>query len=167
VSEYSPSDYRFPIVYVESVESDEYLIPNIANNRYKITKKPVENALGKTIYEKALELAIDIENSVTTRGIAVRVPWKGDKAMYVQQNTPVYVYEVGGVQTIFYAYEGDDLKKNDVLAYVLTGKGETRTIRVDHEATVLYIAWIPGTHPPKYVAILVEEENLIILEPEQ
>lgn len=167
MSAYSANDYKFPVAYVESIESDEYLVPDLERNKYRITSRPVKGALGKAIYEKVLELAIDVERGVSKRGIAVRVPWREEKAMFVKTGTPLLIYEVGGKDTLFYSYEGDDLTKNDILAYVLTGKGETRTIRVDREATLFYIAWIPGTHPPRYIVVLVFGENLIILEPEQ
>ena len=163
-SDYSPRDYQFPIAYVEGVESEEYLIPDLKSKKYKLKRDKRLEGLGRIIYEEGISLAFDLTSSKTVRAIAIRVPWKKDKAMYLRSDTPVILYEVEGVQSIFYAYEGDDLKRGDVLAYVLTGKGETRTIRVDEDATVFYISWVPGTHPPKYIAVLVEEENLIVLE---
>lgn len=167
MEEYTPEDYKFPIAYVEGLESEEYLVPDLDRGKYRIVKAPVEGGLGKAVYERVPELAVDLEAAKTRRGVAVRVPWKGDRAMYLASGSPIHIYEVGGVQTIFYSHEGDDLEEGDVLAYVLTGKGETRTIRVDRKGTVFYIGWLPGSHPPRYIVILAGEENLIILDPEQ
>lgn len=165
MAEYSPRDYSFPVAYVEGVESTEYLIPILESRKYRLTGEKIEGGLGRTVYEEALSAAVDLENAVVARSMAVRVPWKDDRAMYVAGGTSVHLVEVGGLQTVFYSYEGDDLEEGDVLAYVLTSKGETRTIRVEREATVFYVAWVPGSHPPTHVVVLVDEENLIILEP--
>ncbi|MCE4600741.1 MAG: DUF2118 domain-containing protein [Desulfurococcales archaeon] len=162
--DYSREDYRFPIVYAEGVSSTEYLHPDLKSRKYIITPSNKGNGLGKIVYEEGIQLAFDLLKARTTREIAVRVPWKDDKAMLLKRDTPVIIYQVEGVQTVFYAFEGDDLRSGDVLAYVLTGKGETRTVRVDEDATVFYIAWQPGTHPPRYIVVLAREEDLIVLE---
>ncbi len=165
--EYSRDDYKFPEAYVEGIESDVYMIVYKDRRAYRLTEKPEGPlSLGRTIYEQALGLAIDLEKAETKRHVAVRVPWKGNRAMLLEPGAKVILYEVSGVQAVFYAHEGDDLRRGDVLAYVLTGKGETRTIRVQEEVTVFYIAWIPGTHPPRYIAVLADPESLIILREE-
>ncbi len=156
--------YQYPEAYVESQKSTSYMIVDLINKTYKINSKPLTRlSLGKVIYEQAFNIAVNIEKNKIKKYFAVRVPWKNNKSMLLLPNTDILLYEVQGVQTFFNAYEGDDLTPGDILAYVLTGKGEVRSVRVSEEATVFYIAWIPGTYPPKYVIILVRPNNLIIL----
>ena len=165
--EYSRDDYKFPEAYVEGVESDVYMIVYKDKKTYRLSGEPGGPlSLGRTIYEKALSISIDLEEARTRKHVAVRIPWKNNRAMLLEPGAKVVLYEVSGVQAVFYAHEGDDLRQGDVLAYVLTGKGETRTVRVEEEATVFYIAWVPGTHPPRYITVLADPESLIILREE-
>jgi len=126
---YSASDYQFPEAYVEGEESNVYLVPDLARGTYRLTsEKPAERlALGKVVYEEAGEKAIDPVEAKTTKWLAIILPWEGRRAILVPPGTPLIVYEVGGAQTIFTSREGDRVKPGEVLGYVLTGKGETRT----------------------------------------
>jgi len=163
---YSASDYQFPEAYVEGEESNVYLVPDLARGTYRLTsEKPAEGlALGKVVYEEAGEKAIDPVEAKTTKWLAIILPWEGRRAILVPPRTPLIVYEVGGAQTIFTSREGDRVKPGEVLGYVLTGKGETRTKRYSDEALVLYIAWDRESHPPTYRVI--HPDNVKILEPE-
>jgi len=162
---YSAEDYLFPEAFVEGVESNKYMIVDLKDKKYTIANKPEGDILlGQVIYEQATSLALNLIQSKTTRRIAIRVPWKNGKAMLLNKDERIVIYEISGLQVVFSAHEGDDVNPGDTLAYVLTGKGETRTIRVEEEATVFYISWLPGTYPPTYIVVLAYPQNLIILE---
>jgi len=165
---YRPEDYQFPEAYVEGVESSRYLVLYPERGRYRLVSEPPREGivLGQTIYEEAGQYAFDLVEAKTTRWIAVRIPWRGYKVLALPPETRVLIYEIGGVQTVFQAREGDRVKPGDIAAYVLTGKGETRSRRFDEEAIVFYIAWDRESHPPVYRVITVEPEKVIVLEPE-
>lgn len=162
--EYSPSDYRFPEAYVEGEESDKYMIVDIESRTYKLVEERPTGGivLGRVVYEEAGEKAIDPVEAVVTRHLAILLPGEG-RALLVKPGTRVLIYEVGGVQTVFTVREGDQLRPGKVMGYVLTGKGETRTVRSDEEVVVLYIAWDRVSHPPVYRLVAVPREDLVEL----
>ncbi len=164
--EYSSSDYLFPEAYVEGAGSAPYLLPDLDAGKYKLSDKPGRGlSLGRVVYEELVSLAVDLIEAKITRWAAVVLPWADRRALLARPGTSVVIYEVGGLQTVFRAREGDKVKAGSVLGYVLTGKGETRTARSEDEAVIFHIAWDRESHPPKYIVLLVREEDLIVLEP--
>lgn len=162
--EYSPSDYRFPEAYVEGAESNKYMIVDLESRTYRLSaEKPGEGlVLGRVVYEEAGEMAIDPVEATVKRHMAILLPGEG-RALLARPGTRVLIYEVGGVQTVFTVREGDQLRPGKIMGYVLTGKGETRTVRSDEEVVVFYIAWDRVSHPPVYRLIAVPREDLVEL----
>jgi len=166
---YTKSDYEFPEAYVEGVESTIYLIPDPDRLKYRLCKAPCEAPvkLGRTVYEEALDYAIDLVEGRVTRRFAVVVPKLDRRAFYLEPGTPVLLYRVTGHQTTFTLYEGEEVEPRDVLAYVLTQKGETRTVRLLDEGVIVYIAWDRESFPPAYTVVLAPKDKVYILEPEE
>ncbi len=159
------SDYHFPEAYIEGVSSERYLIAFPEKGKYKLSEKPGEGiCLGRVVYEEALR-AFDLIESKARVHIAILLPRGGKKALFLKPGTTVIIYEVGGVQTVFNVEEGNRVRRGDVIAYVLTGKGETRSIRSGDDAVVFYIAWDRESHPPKYVVIMAKPSDIMVLEP--
>jgi len=169
VSGYSAKDYQFPEAYVEGVESKVYLVPDLERRKYRLCQDPCNAPikLGRTVYEEAIDYFVDLEKGETVRRFAVVVPRLDRKAFYVEPGTPVLLYIVQGTQTVFNLYEGEDVEPRDRLAYVLTSKGETRTVRLEDEGVIIYIAWDRETFPPRYRVLLAPKDSVIILEPEE
>ena len=167
--EYKASDYEFPEAYVEGVESDVYLEPNPDKGVYrKCRAAECEGRvrLGMTVYEEAGRLFLDIVSGEIVRKTAIVIPRLGRKALYVEPGTPAMIYEAGGLQTVFNLYEGARVDPGDKIAYILTSKGETRSLRSEDKGIILYIAWDRESFPPKYWVVVVPEERVYILDPE-
>jgi len=169
MSGYSRSDYEFPEAYVEGVESKTYLVPDLERMKYRLCEAPCDAPvkLGRAIYEEAIDYAINLEEGKVIRRFAVVVPKLGRKAFYLEPGTPILLYRVSGFQTNFSLFEGDEAEPRDVLAYVLTQKGETRTVRLEDEGIIVYIAWDRSTFPPAYTIVLAPKDEVYILEPEE
>jgi len=166
---YTKSDYEFPEAYVEGVESKIYLVPDLEKMKYRLCEEPCEAPirLGRVVYEEAIDHAINLEEGKVTNRFAVVVPKLGRRAFYLEPGTPVLLYRVSGFQTTFSMFEGDEAEPKDVLAYVLTQKGETRTVRILDEGIIVYIAWDRSTFPPAYTVVLAPKDKVYILEPEE
>ena len=163
---YGPEDYEtFPKLYVEGVESSEYLVPDLERLTYTIhaSPPPGSRAFGKAIYEEAWDLVLDPVAGRARRAFALVMPWRGGEALLVEAGVRLYLIEAHGTQVVFTAREGDEVGERDVLAYVLTGKGETRTLRAGVSGVVVLIAWERGSHPPRYAIAIAEHPDVVRL----
>jgi hypothetical protein len=166
IAKYGPEDYQtFPRLYVEGVEAREYMVADLETLTYKLTGRPEGSGviLGKAIYEDAWDLVLDPVEGVAKRSFAVVLPWRNFEALYVAEGTKLLLLEAYGVQVNFVAKEGDKVRERDVVAYILTGKGETRTLRAEAEGVITLIAWQKGTHPPRYAIAIADTADVAIL----
>ena len=166
--EYKPEDYEtFPRLYVEGAESEEYLVPDMETLTYTLSaSRPAEGrVLGKVIYEEAWDLVLDPVGGRAKRAFALVMPWRGGEALLVEEDTRLYLVEAYGVQVVFAAREGDEVRERDVVAYVLTGKGETRSLRAGVAGVIVLIAWERGSHPPRYAIAIADPPDVVRLRP--
>lgn len=166
VVRYGPEDYQsFPRLYVEGVKGRDYMIADLETLTYRITGSPEPGklVLGKAIYEDAWDLVLDPVEGVAKRGFALVMPWRGFEAIYVPKGSKLLLVEAYGVQVNFTVREGDTVSERDVVAYVLTGKGETRTIRAGARGVIVLIAWQKGSHPPRYAIAIADNSDVYIL----
>ncbi len=166
LARYGPEDYEtFPRLYVEGVESKEYMLVDLDSLTYRLTSTPEGEGivLGKAIYEDAWDLVLDPVEGNAKRSFAVVLPWRGFEALYISKGTRLLLLEAHGVQVNFVAKEGDKVKERDVVAYALTGKGETRTLRAETRGVIALIAWQKGTHPPRYAIAIADTADVVIL----
>ncbi len=165
--EFSPSDYDFPRLYIKGWKSNEYLIPDKTKRVYTITSNPPDDgeALGLAPYEAGWGRIFDPVDAVVTEDFAVIVPWLDGRALYLARGTRVSLVEASGVHVNLVAREASKVRPGSVLAYVVTGKGDTRTVRAGVEGLIAYIAWEPGSEVERYVYLIVDEDDVVVLEP--
>jgi hypothetical protein len=101
------------------------------------------------------------------RRAAVVVPWEGEKALYLKPGVKVKLVEAAGVQVSHVGLEGQRVKARSVLAYILTGKGETRTLRAGEEGVIALVLTDFSETPPRYAYVIIPPEEVIWLEPGQ
>ena len=168
--EFTSRDYDFPRLYVEGEESREYMLIDLERRIYRITRDASdrigsERVAGLVPYEAGWNVIFDPIEARITRPFAVLVPWREHEALYAREGLRVSLVEVTGIHVNLVAREGEEVGEKDVLAYVVTGKGETRTIRAGVEGLILYIAWDPGAKPERYVYLIVDQDDAIVLRP--
>ncbi len=162
--EYTPSDYRFPRVYVESSRHEECL--HILDGRAVVEKPCRGGGLGLAVYESILEDVLDPVEAVIKKRFAVYNPRKG-RAILLEPGDRVYLVEALGVQVNHVAEELDEVSEQSILAYILTGKGETRTLRAGVEGVVAYIGWGLEGDRQRYIYVIAPRDSARILEVEE
>ncbi|MEB3787775.1 MAG: DUF2118 domain-containing protein [Desulfurococcales archaeon] len=154
------SIYQFPRVYLEGAESRERA--TVRGGRLVVG---AEGEYGLVTYEKALEEILpDLSQPVVARSFIVLVPWRRE-ALLVEKGTRVTLVEARGTHVTHTAREGDRVDEGTVLAYVLTGKGETRTVRARSRGVIAYVGWL-GDSPQTHVYVIVPEDSVTRLEVE-
>ncbi len=156
---FSPKDYEFPRLYVTEEESSEYIF--LCPEKGCYSKTPSEKCKGVRAglmpYEAGWSKIFDPLKAIITRTFALVIPWKEHKALYIEEGLKVKLVEVSGAQVNFIAREGDEIDERSVLSYVVTGKGETRTVKAGVKGTVIYVAWEPASVPERYIYLIAED----------
>lgn len=163
--EYNPIDYMFPRAYVEGVESVECLVLNSIARVLRPCKASGGKVFGLTPYEDAITHTIDLVEAVTIRGLAILLPWSRT-ALVADRGVRVSLVEAVGVQVNHVAREGDHIEDDTILAYILTGKGETRTLKAGVEGILVYIGWLPGGDIQRYIYVIAPRNSVRVLEVE-
>lgn len=168
--EFTARDYEFPRLYAEGVESSEYMVIDLDRRTYRVVRGELVEAGGGRVaglmpYEAGWQLIFDPVEARVTRPFAVLIPWKGRVALYAREDLRLRLIEVTGIHVNLVAREGEGVRERDVIAYVVTGKGETRTVRAGVKGTILYIAWDPGGAPERYVYLIADPDEVVILKP--
>ena len=162
MAEYKPSDYEFPELYVKNRSSAKYINVDLTSRTYTISMDPRGPlVLGLTVYEEGASIH-DLDALKTRGTYAVLLPGKHE-AILVEESVGFHAIEVRGVQVNFVAREGDYVREGSVLSYVLTGKGETRTIRSTVSGIVTYILWFRDEPGQRYAYIIVDVDSIVRL----
>ena len=162
------TDYDFPRLYLKGEESGEYALVYRESASYKILRERPSTIEGGELfglvpYETGWFLAIDPLEGAVTRGMLVVAPWLGWKGFLADEGTRVDILEVKGYQPILTVREGDHVDVGDVIAYVLTSKGETRTARSNASGLILYVSW-RRTEEEVYNIIVVDKSAITELK---
>jgi hypothetical protein len=168
--DYSPSDYEFPRLYVSGEESHEYLIAYPERGSYTIARGPRPPPglwMGLKPYEWGWLRLFDPLQALVTRDFAVVVPWLSYKALYMRAGVRLCLVEVSGIHVNIVAREGEEVGERSILAHVVTGKGETKTLRPGCRGLVVYIAWEPGAEVDRYVYLIAEKDKVTLLDPDE
>ncbi|WP_062662090.1 DUF2118 domain-containing protein [Aeropyrum camini] len=133
----------------------------------KYYRGPVEGLkrYGLAVYEHAIKESIDIVGSKVVRSFVVLIPWRGMKGLMLREGTRVKLVEAAGVQVSHFSLEGTRVGERTVLSYILTGKGETRTLRAGVEGVVAIILTDHARHPPAYIYVIADESDIVWLDP--
>lgn len=163
-SEYHPRDYEFPELYVDGLDSKRSIWVDLDGRKYYV--RPVEGLprYGLEVYEKAIGDVVNVASATVSRDFAVIVPWKGWRALVLRKGTRVFLVEAWGVQVSHAMLEGSKVRPRDVVAYVLTSKGETRSIRPDVEGVIVLILTDFARQPPGYIYVVAHEKDVIWLD---
>ncbi len=159
--EYRATDYQFPRAYLDGHESIECLVP--LGGRARVERPCKSQGLGLAPYEHLTSHILDPVEAVVKRRFALYIPWKG-KALLVEPGTRVSLVEALGVQVNHRAREGDEVRPGTILAYILTGKGETRTLRAGVEGVIVYIAWGLEGERQRYIYVIAPSDSIRMLE---
>jgi len=167
---FDASDYDFPRLYVVGVDSSEYMAIDLDKQAYMILRRssslrePLVSA-GLVPYESGWQLIFDPVDARVTRAFAVLIPWRDGEALYLAEGVRLELVEVSGVHVNLVAREGDEVGRRDVVAYTVTGKGETRTVRAGVEGLIVYIAWDPTSGAERYIYLVSDPGAPVILKP--
>ncbi len=113
------------------------------------------NVYFKVIYEPAYNLFLDLERAEIVRDTIIFLPWTKEY-IKIESGTNVELLEISGKKVYLFVREGDKIRYNDKIAYILTGKLEVRTYRSPSEGIVIYITSL-SEKPVKYLLVVVSE----------
>lgn len=163
--EYTPQDYLFPELYVDGIKGPREVEVDTARLVYRRRPEGRGVRLGLAPYEQAWQLVIDPVEAKATRTALVLIPWEGYRGILLLPGDELELIEARGTQVSHVSREGREVRERSVLAYILTGKGETRTLRAQTRGTVALIAWYPGEHSDRYVYVIVKNPRWV--QPEE
>ncbi|MEM1701300.1 MAG: DUF2118 domain-containing protein [Desulfurococcaceae archaeon] len=152
--------YRFPEIYVEGLKSNRNIC--FSNGEFVLLGDKIEDVKCDKIYglipfESVIEY-LDLESARSKVEMIVLKPRK-DSAMayFIKQGTSICIQEIKGKTRYLLLEEGDLIKRGDKIAYVITGKMETRNIMSLCEGRVLFIIDITWETPGKTILVTVLE----------
>lgn len=113
----------------------------------------------RIIYESGRDEVLDLERGIVKEDFLLVFPISGT-AIHIEGGSALRLIEVSGKEVYFTKREGDLVEDGDIISYVVTKKGETRSIRADGSGIIAYIAWIPGK-PERYIFALTEKYRVL------
>ncbi|ADI32729.1 DUF2118 family protein [Staphylothermus hellenicus] len=159
--------YRYPEIFVEGVEGDKYILEINGHYALAFTKEDIDNVnykrvFGHIVYEHIINY-IDLVKPATKKAFIVIPEYSGEKEMkgfLIDENKKLCLIEVKGVQPYVFPREGDVIEERDKVAYIITGKGEVRTIRSPCKGVVLLVINFPWEKPERYVLAVVNKDDI-------
>lgn len=154
-------NYLFPEVFVEDVVSEKYVV-EISEDSYllvmdgEIDRKKFKRVFGHIIYEDVLKY-IDLSKNALEKTVVVVEKYGLDEmnALLVEKNTPLCILEIKGLSPYVFVHEGYSINKHDKVAYVITNKGEVRSVKSPCEGVVFLVINISWEKPEKYILMVV------------
>ena len=146
--------YRFPRLFVEGMEGEEYAV--VEGDEVCFTKERKPGALGKVPYEIPLEELVDPLGEVAKVTFLVHLP-NENKAILVPKGTKLKLLRASHAKVGIVVKEGDEVKEGDTYAYGLTGKGEVRRLRTSFKGKVVMVHWEPYGGRDDYHVLLAPE----------
>lgn len=155
--------YVYPKIYVENPESEvlgEYLI--VSDNKACIRHKVKEDVLGrifsKIMYDNAINEVLDKYTPLIKKSFVVATP--NGKYILVEKGTTPIVAEVKGSKVHLAVNEGEEVDEHTRIAYILTRKYETRSIRAGVKGVVVLIGYILGEPIDNYIVVIVGRDHV-------
>ena len=154
----SRSPYHIPRLYVEGLESDEYL--ELVGDEARPVKRcsGAGRCFGKAIYGTLLDEIIDIVGKKATRSFIVVLPPEYREGLLVEKGTHVEPIPLEGIRVAFEVCEGSRIDVDSTLGFVATRKREVRHIRSHVPGVVVYIYSSPYSRPDRNIVMVVPEE---------
>lgn len=152
----SQSHLDFPQLYVRGQRGDSCIEVDLASGSF--VERP-DGSYCRIIYEMGRDIVLDLERGVARESFVVLFPLSGT-AILVEKGAQLRLLEVSGKETYLVKREGEEVMNRDVISYIVTGKGETRSVRAGTDGTIVYIAWAPGK-PEKYIVAISSEHRVL------
>lgn len=157
----SSNPYVYPKIYVENPESevlDEYLIvsDNKACIRHEVKGDVPGRIFSKIMYDNAINEVLDKYTPLIKKSFVVVTP--NGKYILVEKGITPVVVEVKGSKVHLTVSEGEEVDERTRIAYILTRKYETRSIRAGAKGVVVLIGYIFGEPVDNYVVVIVGRE---------
>jgi len=163
--DFSPRDYEFPRLYIVGERSKEVITLLLERGCYVRGTASGGILAGLVPYESGWNKIFDYLKAEITRSFAVVIPWMDGQALFSREGTRVKLVEVSGIHVNIVSREGDEVDERSVLAYVVTNKGETRTVRAETRGIIVYVAWEPASQPERYVYLIADPKEVKVLRP--
>ncbi len=161
---YTPQDYRFPELYLEGAEGDKCVWLDEQSRKY--WRKPVRGLRKLCLipYEEAWRRVVDPETGIVKSKALVVIPWLGGKGMLLKPGTKLSLVDATGVQVSYVGLEGSRVREGSLIAYVLTGKGETRSLRAGVEGVVVLILVDLSESPERQAYAIASEDDVVWID---
>jgi len=152
--------YHVPRLYVEGLESDEYLV--LENGRARVVRGACGGGrcLGKAIYGTVLDELVDIIEKKAKRSFVVALPPDYREGLFVEKGTHLEPIPLEGVRVAFEICEGSRVSIDDTLGFVATRKREVRHIRSHVDGVVVYIYSSPHSRPDRNIVLIAPREEV-------
>ncbi len=149
--------YATPRLYIEGVESNEYLVEEGEGVYSRSNVCPEgRRCFGKVVYGVVLDEILDLLEKRVRRAFIVEPGDKPGEGLLVEKGVYAEPIPVYGSRTVIEVLEGDEVKRGDVVGLVVTRKYELRKIRTHVDGTVVYIYSSPEGPP---------DENIVFITP--
>ncbi len=103
----------------------------------------------------------DLARELISRGIVDRdltiCNERKDVCLNVGVNSRLDILELSGVEVYFLVDVADQVSPGDLIAYVVTNKGEVRSIKSEFKGSVLLLHEDPTSRPLKYFIVFTSE----------
>ncbi|MGC9009229.1 MAG: DUF2118 domain-containing protein [Sulfolobales archaeon] len=129
----------------------------LVNNEITRSCERCEKCFLEYPYEDAYKYIIDLENQLIKKSFIITPPGSPE-ALYIPKNTKVNIIEISGVSVSLLVKEGDEIKRGDRVARILTSKGEIRSYKINTEGIVLYVTDLFGGSSER-ILILIGSKN--------
>ena len=158
-------DYIFPEIFIENtgIKSDKYILIEREEGNIRIVRecsKPAEevSCFAKIPYDNALEAILDIYGNRIKKSFILKT--KNNDLLLVKSSSYPKIIEVRGWMVRILVTEGEKVRKWQRIAYVLTRKYETRTIKSPWSGIVTYIGYVFGEKPEHYIIVMVDKDDV-------
>jgi len=153
--------YHIPRLYIEGLESEEYLVLEDGGEaRLSRSCSGGPRCFGKAIYGVSLEELVDLVSKRATRSFIVLLPPDYHRGLLVEKGSHVEPIPLNGIRVVLEACEGDRVEPGSTLGFTVTGKREVRHIRSHVSGVVVYIYSSPYSRPERNIVFVVPEEEV-------
>ena len=152
--------YHIPRLYIEGLESDEYLVLEDSRARRSRECPRGSRCLGKAIYGVELDKIVDLVAKRALASFIVALPPRYEKGLLVEKGSHLEPIPLEGIRVALEACEGDRVEPGSTIGFVVTGKHEVRHIRSHVAGFVVYIYSSPYSRPDRSIVLIAPEEQV-------
>ena len=153
--------YATPRLYIEGLESHEYLVEEGEGVYTRSDRCPEgRRCFGKAVYGVVLDDILDLLEKRVKRAFIVEPGDRPGEGLLVEEGVHAEPIPVYGSRTVIEVLEGDEVRKGDVVGLVVTRKYELRKIRTHFEGTVVYIYSSPESPPDENIVFIMPTESV-------